>query len=165
MAAGCEATKQEDRDWVKKRWELMSSRMKLGIIEKCLEVTKEVWCRRDAYSAERVSLETSRNDMFSMKTPIKRDFDTFFDDLQADNDSQWLNNASKRRAVDSASYTISNQYSTVPARPITRQNSTDDTELLEPQYTVKGRLHWLGVMKDWEWESKSQYPPPACTHD
>jgi hypothetical protein len=43
MAAGCEVTEPEERNWVIERWSLMSSRMKLGIIERCQEVTKEVW--------------------------------------------------------------------------------------------------------------------------
>ena len=27
-------------------------------------------------------------------------------------------------------------------------------EVLERDFTVRGRLHWLGVMKDWGWESE-----------
>jgi hypothetical protein len=25
----------------------------------------------------------------------------------------------------------------------------------EPEYTVRGKLHWLGVMEDWNWEGMS----------
>jgi hypothetical protein len=25
---------------------------------------------------------------------------------------------------------------------------------MDPELTVRGRLHWVSVMKDWEWESK-----------
>jgi len=28
-------------------------------------------------------------------------------------------------------------------------------ENMEIEYTVRGRLHWIGVMKEWNWESKS----------
>lgn len=27
-------------------------------------------------------------------------------------------------------------------------------DLLEPEYTVRGRLHWLGVMAEWDWEGE-----------
>jgi hypothetical protein len=29
------------------------------------------------------------------------------------------------------------------------------TEEMDPELTVRGRMHWVGVMKDWEWESMS----------
>jgi hypothetical protein len=154
MAAGCEVMEQEDRDWVTERWELMQSRMKLGILEKTLDVTKEVWCRRDAYDAERKLLDDMQGDNFSTNAPLKRDFDSFFEDFQPDGDFCWLDSAPKRRAVDSMSYPIPVVPSPVILeRPRRRQSSNDGTELLEHDFTVKGRLHWLGVMKDWNWES------------
>jgi hypothetical protein len=30
-------------------------------------------------------------------------------------------------------------------------------DLLEPEYTVRGRLHWLGVMAEWDWEGESRF--------
>jgi hypothetical protein len=153
MAAGCEAVKQDDREWVKERWGLMSSRMKLGILEKTLDVTKEVWCRRDAFTAERKMLDDMRSDSFSPNTPLKRNFDTFFDDFQADGEFCWLDSGPKRRAIDSMSCYNDPVPSPVTAEPPRRrQTSNGNTELLEPEFTVKGRLHWLGVMKDWNWE-------------
>jgi hypothetical protein len=153
MAAGCEAVKQDDREWVKERWGLMSSRMKLGILEKTLDVTKEVWCRRDAFAAERKMLDDMRSDSFSPNTPLKRNFDTFFDDFQADGEFCWLDSGPKRRAIDSMSCYNDPVPSPVTAEPPRRrQTSNGNTELLEPEFTVKGRLHWLGVMKDWNWE-------------
>jgi hypothetical protein len=155
MAAGCEVMKQEDRDWVKERWGLMSSRMRLGILEKTLEVTKEVWCRRDAYAAERKMMDDMRSDSFSPNTPLKRDFDTFFDDFQPDGEFCWLDAGPKRRAIDSTpSYTVPVASPVAPQPSLRRQSSNGNTEYLEPEFTVKGRLHWLGVMKDWNWESR-----------
>lgn len=153
IAAGCEVSKQEDREWVIERWGLMSSRMKLGILEKTLDVTKEVWCRRDAFAAERKMLDEIRGDSFSPNTPLKRNFETFFDDFQADGDFCWLDAVPKRRAIDSMSSYNDVVPSPVNAEPLRRrQTSNGHTELLEPEFTVKGRLHWLGVMKDWNWE-------------
>jgi hypothetical protein len=149
MAAGCEVMKQEDRDWVKERWGLMSSRMRLGILEKTLDVTKEVWCRRDAYAAERAMLDDMHSDSFSPHTPLKRDFDAFFDDLQPDGNFGWLDAGPKRRAGETSAYPVP-----VLCPPgLKRQGSCAGTEHLEHEFTVKGRLHWLGVMKDWNWES------------
>lgn len=40
--------------------------------------------------------------------------------------------------------------------PLTRRHTSDltATDELEGEYTVRGRLHWLGVMADWQWEGK-----------
>ncbi|KAH8717025.1 fungal-specific transcription factor domain-containing protein [Phaeosphaeriaceae sp. PMI808] len=152
MAAGCEVMDQEDRNWVVDRWELMQSRMKLGILEKTLDVTKEVWCRRDAYAAECEMLDDMRCDSFSPNTPLKRDLNTFFEDFQPESDFCWVDTGSKRRAIDPLSYTVAIP-SPVVVDPLTRgQTSSGNTEPLEHEFTVKGRLHWLGVMKDWSWE-------------
>lgn len=155
MAAGCEVMEQEDRDWVTERWELMISRMKLGILEKTLDVTKEVWCRRDAYIAERKSLNNLHSETLEPNTPMKRDFDDFFDDFQAAGDFCWLDAGPKRRTVDSvsASYTVAVPSPVILETSMSRQSSNGNMELLEHDFTVKGRLHWVGVMKDWNWES------------
>lgn len=52
LAAGCEAEQEEDRDWVLNRWMTIQSRLMLGGIDRCLEVVREVWARRDAYKTD-----------------------------------------------------------------------------------------------------------------
>ncbi|KAK0778849.1 hypothetical protein LTR91_011844 [Friedmanniomyces endolithicus] len=52
MVAGCEASTSEDRQWVRDRWQAMSARMRIGVIDKSATVTEEVWRRRDAYEAQ-----------------------------------------------------------------------------------------------------------------
>ncbi|KAL4797603.1 fungal-specific transcription factor domain-containing protein [Aspergillus venezuelensis] len=49
MVAGCEAADAEDREWVKKRWRSLSTLNGSGIADRCLELTVEVWRRRDEY--------------------------------------------------------------------------------------------------------------------
>ncbi|RAR08312.1 c6 finger domain-containing protein [Stemphylium lycopersici] len=126
MAAGCEATDYEEREWVKERWGLMSSRMKLGIIERCLEVTKEVWNRRDARAAERMTTQMESRS-FSGDTSMKREFSDCPDDFDFEDDFGFREAPCWERTPGS-------------------------TGSMDPEVTVKGRLHWLGVMKDWNWE-------------
>jgi hypothetical protein len=155
MAAGCEVTEQDDREWVKERWSLMSSRMKLGIIEKCLEVTKEVWNRRDEYIASRLVMEMNgmRNKDSSPETTVKRNLDAYLEDFEADGEFCWPDSDPKRRNLDSMfSYSIPLPGPVFGEPPQWTHNSTSNAEWLEPESTVKGRLHWLAVMKDWEWE-------------
>ena len=121
MAAGCEVVNPDEREWVKARWQLMSKRMKLGIIERCLEVTKEVWSRRDAHAAERMAMVEDACAESYLDMPPSGEFGAYPDTDMTVN-SDW------------------------------RQTPASDMHLIDPEITVKGRLHWLGVMKDWSWE-------------
>lgn len=47
LAASCEAIALDDRIWVLERWSQMQRRMRISNIDRCIEVVKEVWCRRD----------------------------------------------------------------------------------------------------------------------
>lgn len=154
MAAGCEMVDEDDRAWVIQRWELLSSRMKLGIIDKSLTVTKEVWARRDAYATECHIHEAMGNDSTPTGQPRKRNLDAYLDNN--DDDVCWLGSRPKRRATDSdvhQPHPIS--YLSAPERPRSDDSPQDDVELLDPGFTVKGRLHWLGVMRDWNWEGET----------
>ena len=53
LVAGCEADQEEDREWVVDRWAAMQARLMLGTGDRCLEVVREVWARRDAFEAEK----------------------------------------------------------------------------------------------------------------
>lgn len=154
MAAGCEAMEQEDREWVVSRWDMLARRMKLGIIEKCLEVTREVWSRRDAYAAEGLSYNHSRNDSVSSATSsLKRSFSSMSEDMEADGLFCWLDVGHKRRAMDGAGLFETPQPMPIKSeRNEEKRRSKMRNEVLQPDFSVKGRLHWLGVMKDWQWE-------------
>jgi hypothetical protein len=154
MAAGCEAVEQEDREWVQSRWDMLATRMKLGIIEKCLEVTKEVWSRRDAFTAETLAADFDGSTNTSPSSPsLKRGFSSISDDAEADGLFCWLDVGNKRR--------VTSLFDTPQPVPIKSERSEGKrrsdigTEALQTEYTVKGRLHWLGVMKDWKWEGKA----------
>lgn len=155
IAAGCEMIDDDDRTWVIQRWELLSSRMKLGIIDKSLTVTKEVWARRDARAVECSILKAMRNDSMPTAQSHKRSLDAYLD--SNDDDVYWLGSGSKRRVTDADAqppHSISDLFALERRRIDVSRQENASLELLDPEFTVKGRLHWLGVMRDWNWEGR-----------
>jgi hypothetical protein len=156
MAAGCEVTKKEDREWVIRRWELMSSRMKLGLLEKTLQVTKEVWARRDEYAASCASYDNMLYDSISSHSPLKREYDQYVENFFPRNVSVGVGPVSKRSMHNLFPlFEHPTTTSVLPEQPNNRKEFRLPIELLEPEFTVNGRLHWLGVMQDWSWEGES----------
>ena len=151
MVAGNDAVEEEDRDFVRERWGAMSKRMVTGMIEQCLEITEEVWRRRDEHPWARGTLATPNTAQGT----------------RALNDSAALLNSNVNAVVfgtnaDAAHVNYGGSSSPPPKQrhnirrandfpisaafkkgvdPLTRSGCSD--------YTVRGRLHWLGVMKDW----------------
>ncbi|KAJ4994359.1 C6 finger domain-containing protein [Stagonosporopsis vannaccii] len=151
MAAGCEMVDEHDRTWVVQRWELLSSRMKLGIIDKSLTVTKEVWARRDAYAAECNISEGSRSNSLDRAGQRKRNLDAYLDG--EDDEIRWPGSRPKRIVNDMGAHRPLPVLQTFEQEHQRHDmNSKDHIEPLNPEFTVKGRLHWLGVMRDWNWE-------------
>lgn len=154
MAAGCEMIEEEDRAWVMQRWELLSSRMKLGIIDKSLTVTKELWARRDAYAERRNIFEGNPENFVPETNSLKRSLDASLGN-EVDEVCR-LGSRPKRNASGSMP-----PHPTPIAQPFRQKlqrgqyTSEEYTGLLDPQFTVTGRLHWLGVMQDWNWEGKN----------
>lgn len=142
LAAGCEAVDEEDRQWVCGRWISMSARMKIGIIDRCFDVTKEVWGRRDAYEmASRPRQQPLRRGLsFDDQLAESRGFDPDLSELFGERQRRSTFHMLKGSSTN---------------RP--RRNSRDpSTGKIDQEFTVRGRLHWLGVMKDWNWEG--QFP-------
>lgn len=147
LAAGCEVTGHEDRAWVEDRWEAMSQRMLIGNIDKCWEVVKEVWDRRDLDEAEKAR---QRHRRVPSRLPKKRKFSSHEKPKTTDtggpfNWDERLEGAEARLGLgrmDPASATNAHR----------RMNFSDSLEDLDYEKTVRGRLHWVGVMKDWKWE-------------
>ncbi|KAI9880951.1 MAG: hypothetical protein M1830_009445 [Pleopsidium flavum] len=154
LAAGCEASGQEDRAWVEDRWAAMAQRMLIGNIDRCWEVIKEVWDRRDSYDAEKRQREQRRfasrvsSGYASSMESVKRKLSTEEQDIVGSLEwSDPFGSDRKRRAT--------NGEMGMPA-PIgvhqQRRHSTGLTENFDLEKSVRGRLHWVGVMKDWHWE-------------
>ncbi|KAL8908984.1 MAG: hypothetical protein Q9171_005214 [Xanthocarpia ochracea] len=146
LAAGCELSSNEDRAWVEDRWAAMMRRMLIGNIDRCWEVVKEVWDRRDADESEkaRLALRTVRSPRSkgrsahgqSIRERPPRRFSMGEDALR---DDCFTGSRPKH----------------VPGMQMAhglRRRSSEGMDDLDFERTVRGRLHWVGVMKDWHWE-------------
>lgn len=152
LAAGCEATDPEHRVFIEDRWRAMMRRMKIGNIDKCLEIVKDVWERRDSHEAQR-----ERNKAFVPDsniqasdiptTIIKRSINTGDDPY--DRDSQIPIEGTRRGLQTSSDLSRLGHM---------RRESSFKEEELDFDLTVRGRRHWAGVMQDKDWEGESSRP-------
>jgi hypothetical protein len=117
-----------------------------------LEVVREVWSRRDEdgrVKGERERRRESERLKPYLMSPgaVKRGF------TEEDGDSMFFDSAEgfKRRAVERD---VGGIGPATPVRATGRRRSEDmyGFENLEFERTVRGRLHWVGVMRDWKWE-------------
>ena len=201
LAASCEAMTQEDRQWVRNRWAAMSARLSIGNVDRCFDVIKEVWDRRDHFEAAKADrflrrqaargLTTNEFSPISAlgtkrKTSDSTISDVFFN-VSGTSESASLGGGgsfSKRRAMtdqnglphairvddpSTAASTYMDSYRTATMQPLqlpmqsplplhspVRKRSNDTPlESIEPEYTVRGGLHWIGVMSDYKWEGKA----------
>ena len=158
LAAGCEVSAPEDRQWVKNRWAAMMHRMLIGNLDRCWEVIKEVWDRRDTDEADKWTKWHRRAISHTMPhgftSPIhermKRKFKSEDDAIPSFNWCEELGGG-KRRATNQGLMGLDLGAVRVE-QP--RKKSVDVMQDVDFEKTVRGRLHWLGVMKDWNWEGK-----------
>ncbi|KAI4282880.1 MAG: hypothetical protein L6R38_002600 [Xanthoria sp. 2 TBL-2021] len=151
LAAGCELASNEDRAWVEDRWAAMMRRMLIGNIDRCWEVVKEVWDRRDADESEkaRLALRTVRSPRskgrsahgHSIRERPPRGF--IVDEAGLSNDRS---SGTRPQHVQETQMARN-----MPPSGLKRRSS-ESIEDLDYERTVRGRLHWVGVMKDWNWE-------------
>lgn len=166
LAAGCEAYDAEDRQWVKSRWESMEQRMWIGNIDKCWQVTQEVWRRRDVF--ELAQEQTSRSQpsshvaSMSQADKLKRRFE---DDLSTfggapENIFSFEEMLKSNTIAPPSTLTANRRHrmSVSMGRPnpaARKRVEPQSTEEMDHEMTVRGSLHWVGVMKDWEWEGET----------
>lgn len=165
LAAGCEAVDPEDRAWVEERWAAMASRMWIGNIDRCWEVIKEVWDRRDSDSADRLRqrfrLSNRLPSAAGFASPldgVKRKFAPGPDPHPVpalDWAEPSLFAGCKRRATQGEMGTPA------PLRLDSLRREASETVMesssLAFEKTVRGRQHWVGVMKDWGWEGENLF--------
>lgn len=150
LAAGCEAVDPESRAFVQGRWESMIQRMKIQNLDKCLDVVREVWDRRDNAVLEnqrrKTRLAASKIQTgFMPATIMKRKHSI------GEESAPSANSDGKRRAIQS---TMNSSSSTLKPGFL-RRESTNPAGGLDAELTVRGRQHWAGVMKDHRWEGKA----------
>ena len=142
LAAGCEVVSEEERKWVEERWTSMMQRMHIGNLDRCKDVTKEVWHRRDVYEANKLRLRHER-------AASRLQIGSGIASLQRMGSSQ-----EETMSSGDLHDLLGRQF---PRRNSSRRESFDIAKEDDSEKNVKGRLHWVGVMKDWDWESKSTH--------
>ena len=68
LAASCELTDEEDREWAKQRWEAMILRLRVGNADTCWEIVQATWARRVEYASER------RTSVIEQESELGEDF-------------------------------------------------------------------------------------------
>lgn len=198
LAASCEIVAEAERTWIRNRWLAMMARMSIGNVDKCFEVVKEVWARRDAFEAARTDkclreqalLDPHSDGLFSSLTDRSDEDDGLCNiwgnsvSVSAD-PGEWEKASArpgslwKRRAMtglpfrgrnnDSGRFDaiclnagdLEESMSQLPSHctasmpcSMHYQPSKMSMEGMDAEYTVRGHLHWLGVMTDFGWEGK-----------
>ncbi|KAL4917712.1 fungal-specific transcription factor domain-containing protein [Aspergillus aurantiobrunneus] len=126
LVAGCEAEQEEDRNWVLNRWSAIQSRLMLGSIDRCIEVVREVWARRDATVAKKQHQQRQRP-----KT------------------GHSPNGDGQVSGKDRVFYTGRG-----PVASSRRSSAVSPLGSIEFEKTVRGKSHWVHVMQEWGWEGK-----------
>ena len=152
LAASCEVIGVEDRKWVADRWEAMMARMNIQNLDKCWIVVKEVWERRDNREQERLRQRhrAAADHLLTgyMPTKCMKRKANSGDDGVHDAD---LNNEGSNKAAQSME---PSQSTNSRAGTLRRESSGAAPGGLDFELTVRGDLHWAGVMKDWKWEGE-----------
>lgn len=150
MVAGCEARSDEDRAWVRERWRAMHHRLGIGVIDKCLMVTEEVWRRRDDFENQPLSnrrlvptaeLHPSRvRHRPSVRTPT--------------GDMETGRTGVVFSYVGGEGEHIEPGGNKNPKGKERRDGRDPRMNGMHAAYTVRGHCHWVGVSWHWAWESE-----------
>ncbi|PMD32911.1 hypothetical protein L207DRAFT_172832 [Hyaloscypha variabilis F] len=143
LAAGCEATEPDDRQWIEERWQAMASRMWIGNIDRCWEVMQEVWSRRDAAKAAKDAAEKAKQRPSIVHSESnKRKFES---EIEEGFSFEEMLTGKRQRT----SFSMQAGFE----RPMERKRVHEPDEVDgDEEFGVRGRLHWVSVMKEWEWE-------------
>lgn len=162
MAAGAEVDMDDDRKWVLERWATVQSRLMLGGVDRCLDIIREVWSRRDALKAKRQSQghsSTRRADSFSSETdprvcaglrsPDVENSRSLCDHIHSHHSSSQLGRSGSL---------------TLESRATRRGSALSPLENIEFERTVRSGIHWVDVMEEWGWEGNisPSYPSLGC---
>ena len=180
LAAGCEASSEEDRIWIRDRWNTMSQRMQIGNVDKCLMVVEEVWNRRDRAREQRNTCVPGQSDVKLLPAIENFTMPDSFDTNQnwglcsgrikqehahVLQDVPVVGGPSGLVAMDIRNHSVvtssnwpplsgpdSIQHPVASWRNHSRRDSAESIESIGLERTVRGQQHWVGVMEQWEWE-------------
>lgn len=151
LVAGCEAVGAGERAWVGERWEAMISRLRIGNVEKAWQVVKEVWLRRDAFLASATATATAASTATATATALYDSRRAYIEAGDGSDNGQffwdWPPPPAPPPFCDDAR---------VDERLHSKHRKRGDYEY---EVSIKGRLHWLGVMKEWKWEGVWSFFP------
>lgn len=163
IVAGCDAVEEEDREFVRDRWRSMSQHMVTKVVDQSLKLTEEVWRRREEYLWSR-GLAAANNSLrlasaTSESVTLSSDIANFIS-LETSPDAATTRSGgaeTQRNARKTAnSFPISAAFKK-GVDTLTRSGCSE--------YTVRGSCHWLGVMRDWNWQGSVHLARNlACTN-
>ncbi|KAF2479518.1 fungal-specific transcription factor domain-containing protein [Neohortaea acidophila] len=160
LIAGCEAKLDEDRTWIMSRFASMNNRMRLGVVDKASAVVQEVWSRRDLYEAQ-----PSTNRKLVPTTDLKSERHGSRPFVKSPKGTIALGGDPGHTGMVFSYVGDTNENGT--SDPLETDKETQKKlrarqrrvgkdprmgELQDIAYTVRGHLHWIGVMWDWKWE-------------
>lgn len=165
LVGSCEMVSAADRNWVQGRWEAMLQRLNIANVVLCWELVKEVWRRRDNFMHEQVRREAERlnsnSDRYipaSLKRKMGRP-DSAQDSLlesmgQSDDVVQDSTGRLVRRRLTDGTMGRPGMFMPGVHGASEPRRLTAITSNVEPEYTVRGELHWLTVMTERHWEGE-----------
>lgn len=146
LVAGVEAVDQDNKNWIRAKWRYMSETANMAHSARFLEITEEVWQRREDFeqrkgydSRVQGGSASTQGDTVNQRLPSLNTTDSSGRSHHHLNPSQNLHSTSTN-FPDSLAFKKG-------IDPLTRSGLTE--------YTVRGSLHFLTVMNDWKWECKS----------
>lgn len=159
LAAGAEVDSDDDRKWVLERWAVVQSRLMIGGVDRCLDVIREVWARRDKLKAEQ--REQQQQEMFASRrtgsfssenkgkitSPLQRSANNGRGFHGRVNPGDHSDRSMRRQSVSTASKTGQSR----------RGSALSSLENIEFERTIRSRLHWVNIMGEWGWEGKRTY--------
>ncbi|VUC35329.1 unnamed protein product [Clonostachys rosea] len=149
MIAGCEVIDAEDKAWVRSRWKSMSNEMTSGIVERCLELTLEVWRRRESRANLCASCLNSTNgstdDILPALTPGITNSQMGPGALRSDNGvrESFCQSCLAGNITGASEFFDFSTFATH-----TRPQMTSGHR----EYSVTSKDHWFSIMEEWGWE-------------
>ncbi|KAJ6088573.1 hypothetical protein N7486_009834 [Penicillium sp. IBT 16267x] len=156
LAAGAEVDDEDDRRWVMDRWFTVQSRLMLGGIDRCLDVVREVWARRDKLNAQR---QRQRDQSATLRAgPFSHESNGKANSKFGSSESKNSGRSFHSRGNSSDQHEESAPG--IPAIPASKSGSSRRGSALSPleniefERTVRSRLHWVNIMGEWGWEGE-----------